>query len=197
MLSYIIQWFISIYHNIISYFHDIPKIKHIKKKTIVSITGNISSGKSTILNLLKSFGFKIYEQNLTKEILDELKVYYKVNGKNSFKIQKLFFEMYRDIWQQIKEDKSEIVFVEDIIGTYYIFTKKLYDEKLLTKDEFDELSSLYEKYKLPSVKDFDYIIYLETDNENINLKRIKDRNRDCNENEITYNLYSHYQSLNI
>jgi thymidine kinase len=106
-----------------------------KRKTIVFIQGNISSGKSTLIKNLRTLGHIVYEEPVDRwlnEYIDE-------NGTNSLE---LFYQMLsmHTRYEKIKEaleHESQIVFIERSLETdSHSFALNLYENKLMRKHEW-------------------------------------------------------------
>lgn len=147
------------------------------KNLKICITSGIGGGKSTILKKLKNeFGFKIFEQDLT-EINMDLKIFYEMNMINFYKIQDLFQKMYQKLYKQAINEYNlgNTICIEELIGTFKIFTENGKINGKISDNEYNNLKELYNNRNLPTIDDFDYVIFLKTNSSKINLDRIKQR----------------------
>jgi deoxyadenosine/deoxycytidine kinase len=158
---------------------------------IISIEGNIGSGKSTLIELLKSsnlnYVFIPEPVNLWNEIKDHdgttiLERYYQDPERYAFSFQMMaYITRIQTIRQAIKNNPENSIFIieRSVYTDREVFAKMLYHSKKINFIEysiylkwFDELSNI----------DLDAIIYVHTKPETC-FSRIKQRNRQ-GENEI-------------
>jgi len=155
---------------------------------IISIEGNIGSGKSTILKHLKEY-FKTTENiiflqepvDIWETIKDEngitiLTKFYENQEKYSFSFQMMAYISRLSLLKNtIKEHPTAIIITERCLNTdRYVFAKMLYDNKKIEEIEyqiylkwFDEFSDIIQNSKM---------IYMKT-NPEICYERIAKRNR--------------------
>ena len=155
---------------------------------IISIEGNIGSGKSTILKHLKEY-FKTTENiiflqepvDIWETIKDEngttiLTKFYENQEKYSFAFQMMAYISRLSILKNtIKENPNAIIITERCLNTdRYVFAKMLYDSKKIEEIEyqiylkwFDEFCDIIQNSKM---------IYMKT-NPEICYERIAKRNR--------------------
>lgn len=173
--------------------------------TLISIEGNIGSGKSTVLKLLK--------QNCDKSIvfIDEpvsewqtiedssgkniLELFYADKKKYSFTFQILaYITRLRKILDVIKNNQDKIIIMERSIYTdKFVFAKMLYENKFIEDIEWKTYNYWFDTFK-NSTK-LDGIVYVNTKPE-ICFERIKKRNRDGESNiEINYLNECHQKHL--
>jgi len=172
---------------------------------VISIDGNIGSGKSSFLSYLKevSNGQKIVfvdepvEQWLqirdgeTGESIFEK--FYQDKYKYSFSFQMMaFISRFSILKKAIKENPDAIIITERCLYTdKYVFAKMLYDTKMLEDVNYQIYCKWFEEFsqEIPMSK----IIYIQTDPE-VCLERINKRNRTGEDTiELDYlNLCSKY-----
>lgn len=158
---------------------------------IISIEGNIGSGKTTLINLLKDkyknnkrFIFIEEPINIWLSITDKdqqnvLNKFYHDKNKYSYLFQNFAF-ITRNIILKSKTKnifcfrKKYIISERSINADKYIFCKMLYEDKLIEDIEYKIYNYWYD-YLFPEFK-INKIIYLKT-NPNISFERIKLRNR--------------------
>ena len=134
------------------------KLKHIV------ISGNIGVGKTTLAQKLSNK----YDWKILLEEVDNnpyLEDFYKSMKSWSFHLQ-IFFLNSR--FKQIKKiSSSNGIIIQDrsIYEDYEVFTKNLYDSKILLKREFENYKRLY-KTILDYVKEPDLLIYIRNNNIN-------------------------------
>jgi len=155
---------------------------------IISIEGNIGSGKSTILKHLKEY-FKTTENiiflqepvDIWETIKDEngvtiLSKFYENQEKYSFAFQMMAYISRLSLLKNtIKENPTAIIITERCLNTdRYVFAKMLYDSKKIEEIEyqiylkwFDEFCDIIQNSKM---------IYMKT-NPEICYERIAKRNR--------------------
>jgi deoxyadenosine/deoxycytidine kinase len=155
------------------------------KSIIISIDGNIGSGKSTLVKILKTklgSNVSIIEepvqlwqsiQNQSNEnILD---LFYKDSVRWSYTFQNLAFITRSLVLNNAKLGKNKIILVERSTETdKHVFAKCLYDTDKMSKMEYELYNVWYDKFK----HKIDGYIYLQT-SPNKCIERIKKRNRQC------------------
>jgi len=158
---------------------------------IISIEGNIGSGKSTFIDNLKTtfeqsdLSKKLYcflEEpiNVWKSVQDLsgtniLELFYSKPEKYSFSFQMMAFLSHLKIIKEAIDKGYELIFTERCMLTdKNVFAQMLYDKKIMNHVEFVIYNTWFEEY----TNDFPPIeyIYLRTDPE-IAFKRIQKRNR--------------------
>ena len=146
------------------------KLKHIV------ISGNIGVGKTTLAQKISNkYNWKILLEEVDNN--PYLEDFYKSMKSWSFHLQ-IFFLNSR--FKQIKKiSNSNGIIIQDrsIYEDYEVFTKNLYDSKILLKREFENYKRLY-KTILDYVKEPDLLIYIRNNNINNIVKNIKKRDRD-------------------
>lgn len=162
---------------------------------IISLEGNIGSGKSTLINYLKSNFDNIYNVKNKKilylqepidiwnEIKDEngnniIKNYYENQEKYAFPFQMMAYISRLASLKNIINDKNEkydIIFIERSIFTdKNVFAKMLYDDKKINQIEYSIYNLWFDEF-LKDIPNINFI-YLKTDY-NIAFNRVLKRNR--------------------
>tara|TARA_Y100000590_G_scaffold2532_2_gene3341 strand:- start:7108 stop:7728 length:621 start_codon:yes stop_codon:yes gene_type:complete len=152
---------------------------------IVSIEGNIGSGKSTIINYLKN----IDNNNIVfvDEPVDEwlniksngknaLELFYEDQEKNSFWFQVLaYITRLRNLLETVKKNPDKIIITERSIYTdKYVFAQMLFDSGKISDIEFQTYNYWFDTFK--NETRIDVILYVNTKPEEC-MNRIKTRNR--------------------
>lgn len=155
---------------------------------IISIEGNIGSGKSTILNFLKD-NFKDNQKiifldeplNEWNNIKDEnnvtiLEKFYKDQKKYSFAFQMMAYISRLSLLKDtIEKNKDSIIITERCLNTdRYIFAKMLYDKGNLESVEYQIYLKWFDYFA--NISTIQKIIYMKT-NPEICFDRINKRNR--------------------
>lgn len=159
-----------------------------KSPIIISIDGNIGSGKSTLFDNLKlhyennsDIGFAEEPVNEWSNIVDEnnitiLENLYKNTKKYSFRFQMMaYISRLSLLKKMIQENKYKIIFTERSVYTdKEIFAKKLFDDGFIEKDEY----TIYNMWFHEFLKDISLysVIYVNVSPE-ICSERIEKRNR--------------------
>lgn len=158
---------------------------------LISIEGNIGSGKSTIMEYFKKHTNFIFIDEPVKEwttIKDSsgkncLELFYEDQEKNSFWFQILaYITRLRNVLETLKKNKDSIIISERSIYTdHYVFARMLYDSKFLSEIEWKTYRYWFDTF----VEDtkLNTIIYINT-NPEICFERINKRNRKEEENKI-------------
>jgi deoxyadenosine/deoxycytidine kinase len=174
-------------------------LNYIKKKSpiIVSIDGNIGSGKSTIVKYLKSnlkeyikkesgseFNICILEEpvNIWNEIVDKkdgkniIEKYYEDQEKYSFAFQMMaYISRLSQIKKAIDENCYDIIITErSILTDKHIFAKMLYDDNKINDIEYSIYLKWFDEFN--HVIDNIKIIYIKTSPE-VSCKRVLKRQR--------------------
>jgi deoxyadenosine/deoxycytidine kinase len=172
---------------------------------IISIDGNIGSGKSSFLSYLKEISkgqnfvfvdepveqwLQIRDGETGQSIFEK---FYQDQSKYSFSFQMMaFISRFSMLRKAIKENPDAIIITERCLYTdKYVFAKMLYDNKMLEDVNYQIYCKWFEEFsqEIPMSK----IIYIKTD-PNICLERINKRNRTGEDKiELDYlNLCSKY-----
>jgi len=153
---------------------------------IISIEGNIGSGKSTLIKNLKERGTNIIflpePVELWNEIKDEfgttiIEKYYSDKKKYSFSFQMMaYITRLSQIKQCIESSPPDsIIITERCLHTdRYVFAKMLYDAKLIEEIEYSIYIRWFDEFK--NYTNLTGMIYIKTTPE-ICLQRTKIRNR--------------------
>jgi len=140
----------------------------------VSLSGNIGCGKSTMINMLKTKGYDVFQEPVDK--WKHLKLFYEDKKRWGFTFQMEVLQSYI----ACKNISGGLTICErSPWESYCIFAHMLVDEGVITKDEFQLLKQFTESLAWKP----DLCIYLYTDPD-VSLSRIKIRNRMC-ESSIT------------
>ena len=139
-----------------------------KKVIRIAITGKIGSGKTTLCNVIKELGYKVYESDKEvdkllkeKEIIREVKLLYEKKVENLLydngKINKKSFGDF------LFSNKSELESLEKLLYPLLDMQKKMFVKKNVNeKFIFFDIPLLFEK---KMHKEFDKVIFLEVSEE--------------------------------
>ena len=152
---------------------------------LISIEGNIGSGKSTIINYLKNI--KNEKIVFVDEPVDEwlniksngknaLELFYEDQDKNSFWFQVLaYITRLRNLLDTIKKNPNKIIITERSIYTdKYVFAQMLFDSGKISDIEFQTYNYWFDTFE--NETKIDVILYVNTKPEEC-MNRIKMRNR--------------------
>jgi deoxyadenosine/deoxycytidine kinase len=141
---------------------------------IISLCGNIGSGKSTLVSNLNQDQnvYHVVQEPIT-EMNDLLVKYYKDLSKWAFHLQCKVLLLYNKMKQKFCKERSYIV-ERSPIESKCIFAQALLDSGELTKIEFQLYEEVYESLGWEP----DMIIYVRVDAETC-YERIKQRSREC------------------
>ena len=174
----------NVFKNIIN------NMKNMNSNIIISIEGNIGSGKSTILSCIQNMyqGYDDKQIIFLKEPVDEwenitdetgstiLKLFYETPEKYAFSFQMMaYISRLNNLKQAIKQNKNAIIITERSLFTdRYVFAKMLYDDKKIRHVDY----SIYMKWFDAFIEDFpvDKVIYVNS-SPTICCQRIKKRSR--------------------
>ena len=168
---------------------------------IFSIEGNIGSGKSTLVDILKNHVPKIDMEHFKfiylqepvdewKEIKNEkgisiLEEFYSDSGKWAFSFQMMAYISRLSLLKKtIKENPNSIIITErSLLTDKHVFAKMLYDEKKISHIDYQ----IYNKWFNDFIKDIQMsgIIYVKTSPDKC-YERIKKRNRQGENIPIEY-----------
>ena len=153
---------------------------------LISIEGNIGSGKSTIINFLRTFDSDnvIFVDEPVDEwtsIFDSsgknaLVLFYENKEKNSFWFQILaYITRLRNLLKVLEKSQNKIIVSERSIYTdHYVFASMLYESNYLSEMEWKTYKYWFDTFD--KVTSLDAIIYVNTSPEEC-LKRINERSR--------------------
>lgn len=169
-----------------------------ENRKIISIEGNIGSGKTTIIDALKHFCennekyvFVSEPLNIWTTIIDLegnsiLKKFYDDQEKYSFPFQMMAYISRLSLLKQaVKENPNATIITERSLNTdKYVFAQMLYDDNKI-EDVCMQIYTLWFEQFVDDLK-IDSTIYVKTD-PNICLQRINIRHRDGEESiPLTY-----------
>lgn len=162
---------------------------------IISIEGNIGSGKSTFVEQLK---LKIKDEKICfleepvdvwntivdKEGITILENYYKDNKKWAFSFQMMAYISRLSILKKaIESNKYEIIITERSLYTdKHVFCQMLYDNDLIEDLEFTIYNKWFEEFNI--LQDIQYI-YLKT-NPEVSYERVIKRSRTGEKIPLSY-----------
>ena len=161
--------------------------------TIISIDGNIGSGKSTILMCLKSFfnnkkdvifldePVSEWEKIKDKNDVTILEKFYNNQSKYSFAFQMMAYISRLSLLKDaIEKNPNAIIITERCLNTdRYVFSKMLYDDGKLEDIEYQIYLKWFDHFNY--LQNINKTIYLKTDPD-ICYKRINKRNREGESN---------------
>lgn len=133
----------------------------------VIIEGNVSSGKSTLINYLKSkledcyildSGFGLFHPNLDYNIIN----YNNENPKEWTFLTQLTFMKLLEKLQNQEQNHSISIFNRSIHSVHHVFNKVYRNEKYMSYEEYKYLYLLYEKLKQRETT-IDLLIYFRSD----------------------------------
>ena len=156
--------------------------------TILSIEGNIGSGKSTIINYLKKNYSKDEHIIFLPEPVDEwekikddkghtiLTKFYNDQKKYSFAFQMMAYISRLNILRKtIQENPGKIIISERSLYTdKYVFAQMLYDDQKMESVEYQIYNNWFHSFS--DLAPLHKVIYLKTDPD-VSFQRIQDRNR--------------------
>jgi deoxyadenosine/deoxycytidine kinase len=161
---------------------------------IISIDGNIGSGKSTLFNNLKEYyrdndNIIFFEEPIEEwmNLVDDennsmLQKFYNDKNRYSFSFQiMVFITIFSKLRKLVNENPNKIIITErSLLTSKFVFAEMLYQNGHLEKTEY----LIFEKLVNEFIEEIpvDYIIYLKSDPE-LCYNRIQERNR-SGENNI-------------
>lgn len=171
-------------------------MSHITKTHIITVEGNIGSGKSTLLSILEEY-YKTNSRicilqepiNQWNSITDEndktiLEKYYEDQKKYAFSFQTMAsLSRYTQLRNALNKGYDIIITERCIYSDYNIFTKMLYDNKMIEELEYKIYMQHFTEftYNLPELS----IIYIRTD-PSVSYERVIKRNRQGENISIDY-----------
>lgn len=154
---------------------------------LISIEGNIGSGKSTIINYLKTINNMNNNIVFVDEPVDEwltiksgeknaLELFYEDQDKNAFWFQILaYITRLRNLLETQEKYPNKIIITERSIYTdKYVFAQMLYESGKISDIEFKTYNYWFDTFK--NKTKINYILYVNTNPEEC-FNRIKIRNR--------------------
>ena len=152
---------------------------------LISIEGNIGSGKSTVVEYLKSLNKYIFVDEPVNEWLtikdkdgmNALECFYKDQKENAFCFQVLaYITRLKKLIDTIKNSpKDAIIITERSIETdRNVFAKMLYEDNLISSIEWETYNYWFNTFK--DISQVNKIIYIKTSPSKC-LERINKRNR--------------------
>jgi deoxyadenosine/deoxycytidine kinase len=187
-------------------------MKSINNNTIISIEGNIGSGKSTIIeqlpllkldNKLRKLVFLKEPVNEWEEIVDDnndsiIKLFYETPQDYSFSFQMMaYISRLNNLKKALNENVNSIIITERSLYTdRYVFAQMLYDDKKIRKVDYSIYLKWFDSF-IDEVPIVHKVIYVNTE-PNICLKRIGIRSRSGESNiSIDYlnNCHKYHNSL--
>lgn len=143
---------------------------------IITINGNIGSGKTSILNYLHRY----YKLSIDLEPIDKWTPYLNDFYNDNSGVFKFQVRVWLDrCWIQEKTDKSLIIMERSPYFNRNIFVESINQKKLISENEYNILNDLYDK--TDSIWSCNTYIYLRS-NPNDCITRIKKRGRECEKN---------------
>jgi len=187
-------------------------MKSINNNTIISIEGNIGSGKSTIIeqlpllnldNQLRKLVFLKEPVNEWEEIVDDnndsiIKLFYETPQDYSFSFQMMaYISRLNNLKKALNENVNSIIITERSLYTdRYVFAQMLYDDKKIRKVDYSIYLKWFDSF-IDEVPIVHKVIYVNTE-PNICLDRIGIRSRSGESNiSIDYlnNCHKYHNSL--
>tara|TARA_B110000483_G_C18166840_1_gene531649 strand:- start:1377 stop:2030 length:654 start_codon:yes stop_codon:yes gene_type:complete len=168
---------------------------------VISIEGNIGSGKSTILNILKTHFSKNPEICfLTEPVLEWQKIcdsdgvdiiqkYYENQEKYAFSFQMMaYITRLRTLRKAMKDGYKYIVTERSPLSDKMIFAQMLYDDGKIEKINFEIYNQWFSTFfeDIPKIN----IIYIKTE-PNIAEKRVHNRSRRGEDIPLSYLVRCH------
>ena len=136
---------------------------------IISIVGNIASGKTTLIRQLKEY-FKLDKSIIFfEEPVDEWKAmldkFYMDKKKYAFGLQQLILiTYYTELKKLIDTHSNCIIIVERChICNGKVFSQMLYEDGFITNDDYGLYKIMYNKYLECFCFDIDKVIYLKVE----------------------------------
>lgn len=171
------------------------------KREIITIEGNIGSGKTTLINKLQESlkgDYIFLEEPLDEwlEIKDEndntiLSKFYSDKSKYSFPFQMMaYISRLNKLKEKLNQNKS--IFTERSLSTdKFVFAKMLYDNKLMDSCEYQIYNKWFDSFNKETA--ITKMIYVKTDpiicNERVNKRSRKGENNISQEYLNTCHLY--------
>lgn len=172
---------------------------------LISIEGNIGSGKSTIINYLKNLNNDniVFVDEPVNEWLNiksngknALELFYEDQNKNSFWFQVLaYITRLRNLLETVKKNPNKIIITERSIYTdKYVFAQMLFDTEKISDIEFQTYNYWFDTFR--NETKINVILYVNTQPEEC-MNRIKTRNRTEESSvELQYLIDCHSKHVN-
>ena len=160
-----------------------------KNVRVISIDGNIGSGKSSLVSILKERFSDAKNICFLQEPVDEwntirdkegitaLENYYKDQTKYAFSFQMMaYISRLSLLKKEIKKNKYDIIITERSLNTdRYVFAKMLYDDKKIDEIQYQIYLKWFEEFleEIPKIE----IIYIRT-SPHVAHERVKKRARE-------------------
>jgi deoxyadenosine/deoxycytidine kinase len=155
------------------------------KPMLISVEGNIATGKSTLFEYIKTLGLPLYfvDEPVSdwlkikdKNNINALQCFYQDQKRNSFCFQVLaYITRLKKLMTAIQEHPNSIIISERCIETdKYVFAKMLYEAEYINSIEWETYNYWYNSFA--DISKVDLIIYIATEPEEC-FKRINTRNR--------------------
>ncbi len=172
---------------------------------LISIEGNIGSGKSTIINYLKNLNNDniVFVDEPVNEWLNiksngknALELFYEDQNKNSFWFQVLaYITRLRNLLETVKKNPKKIIITERSIYTdKYVFAQMLFDTEKISDIEFQTYNYWFDTFR--NETKINVILYVNTQPEEC-MNRIKTRNRTEESSvELQYLIDCHSKHVN-
>ena len=123
-------------------------------KTIFFIEGNVSSGKTTVIETLRKIGYSVFEEPLEtwqNEYLQDgrniLDLFYSDMPVWSFKFEMIsMVTRYKQLLKAL-EDPSDIIFIErSLLTDRYVFALNLYNSKIFSQLDWKIYCDLHDMF---------------------------------------------------
>ena len=161
-----------------------------KKKTNITMMGNIGVGKTSTLIHLQRYNVSVAEERfIDSEILDD---FYKDMKNNSFIFQ---LQVLNDVCERSKSYTETTVYERGLEDGLFVFSNVLHEEGNITTKQLETLHTLYNHID-QSCKS-DKFIYLRCTPETC-MTRILSRGRECEKNitlEYLTKIHNQYEDL--
>ena len=122
---------------------------------LIVISGNIGSGKSTVLRELQSHGYKCVQEPIDKW-QPWLNLFYEEPQKYSLEFQ---LQILKEFHKVLKSSMNENVILMErgMADSINIFSENLYNDHILDKNQYEMILDFYQ---LLNIKDPDLYIYI-------------------------------------
>jgi deoxyadenosine/deoxycytidine kinase len=168
-------------------------------KINICIEGNISSGKSSLLDELAKRGHCVEKQRFLK-IRELIKNFYDTKGKRTspevYKLQKEIYQIYKDTWFTHYGKETKVRFVEASMSSVNVFTKRSHDLGEINDEDFKKLNKECNLKKDKMIPDL--IIYIHAKPEICHDRILQSNERELEKNiELGYleEINSYYEKF--